>query len=147
MKDKGGKPTTLTDELVLAIRKQVLDGVKYIDIQDKLEIPANTWDAWVYKDYTSNPNKNKGFRTLLNEWKNERLIRKTEKLSDEILDANHIKEDGKYDTDLLRVKQKEAEFVRETLGKLNYSKKTETDLTSKGESINPVLVKFINGAE
>jgi hypothetical protein len=33
------------------------------------------------------------------------------------------------------------------LTKHGYTEKTETDITSKGESINPVLVKFIDGKD
>lgn len=112
------RPSDLTDELTLQIRELVLQGVKYKDIQEKLDIPSNTWDAWVYKDY-------KDFRKDLNSWKYERLLKKSEKLSEEILDAIHIGTEGNYDKDLLRIKQKESEFIRETLGKNEYSKRTE----------------------
>lgn len=123
-----GAPTLLTEELTLQIRKLVLQGVPYNEIQATLNIIDNTWDSWVYRD-------TQGFRGLLTEWKKERLIRKAEKLSDEILDADHIDEKGKFNTDVMRVKQKEAEFVRETLGKdTGYSKRNE--LTGKnGEAL------------
>lgn len=123
-----GAPTLLTEELTLKIRQQVLEGVNYKVIQSSLDINENTWDTWVYKNY-------QGFRDTLMEWKKERLIRKAEKLSDEILDAEHIDEKGKLNTDIIRVKQKESEFVRETLGKdVGYSKRNE--LTGKnGEAL------------
>lgn len=117
------RPTDLTPELTLQIRALVLENVKYKDIQEKLEIPDNTWDAWVYKDY-------KDFRKNLNSWKTERLLKKSEKLSEEILDIVHINEKGGVDTDILRVKQKESEFIRGTLGKEEgYS--TRSELTGK----------------
>lgn len=113
------RPTDLTLELTLQIRALVLDNVKYKDIQQKLEIPDNTWDAWVYKDY-------KDFRKNLNSWKAERLLKKSEKLSEEILDIVHINDKGGVNTDILRVKQKESEFVRGTLGKdEGYSSRSE----------------------
>jgi len=122
------RPSDLTQELTLQIRSLVLEGKKYVDIQEMLDIPANTWDAWVYKDY-------KDFRKDLNSWKAERIIKKSEKLSEDILDTPHLTEDAKVDTNILRVKQKEAEFVRSTLGKNEYSTKTNTDITSGGEKI------------
>lgn len=119
------RPSDLTPELTLQIRQLVLEGVQYLRIQEQLEIPANTWDAWVYKDY-------KDFRKNLQSWKAERLIKKSEKLSEQILDEDHIDQKGKVNTDLLKVKQKESEFVRSTLGKDEYSSRKE--LTGKGGS-------------
>ncbi len=113
------RPSDLTEELTLQIRKLVLEGVRYNQIQETLEVPSNTWDAWVYKDY-------KDFRKDLNSWKKERLIKKSERLSEQILDIDHFDQEGKVHTDLLRVKQKESEFVRSTLGKNEgYSSRSE----------------------
>ena len=126
-----GRPSDLTEELTLQIRSMVLDGVKYKDIQEALDIPSNTWDAWVYKDY-------KDFRKDLNSWKFERMVKKSEKLSEDILDTPHLTEDAKIDTNILRVKQKEAEFVRATLGKKDYSTRTE----NTGPDGSPIIVTF-----
>lgn len=116
------RPTDLTEELTLKIRALVLEGKKYIEIQQILELSSDTWDTWVYKDY-------KDFRKNLNSWKQERLLKKSEVLSEEILDIDH-NSGNKIDTDILRVKQKESEFVRKTLGKdEGYSDRTE--LTGK----------------
>lgn len=129
------RPSDLTEELTLQIRKETLEGTLYKDIQEKLEIPSNTWDAWVYKDY-------KDFRKNLQSWKAERLIRKTEKLSEEILDMNHfsLKDAEVINTDILRVKQKESEFVRSTLGKDNYSTRTE----NTGKDGKDLSIHFAN---
>ncbi len=129
------RPTDLTEEVTLKIRALVLSGVKYKDIQEQLDISDNTWDTWIYKDY-------KDFRKNLTSWKKERLLKKSEKLSEEILDIDHVDEKGGVDTDILRVKQKESEFVRTTLGKEEgYS--TRNELTGKdGEKlIESVLTK------
>jgi len=50
MSNRGPK-TELTDKLVLEIRKMVLDGKSYVEIQQELEINDSTWDTWVYKNY------------------------------------------------------------------------------------------------
>lgn len=113
------RPSDLTEELTLQIRQLVLEGILYKDIHERLDILPGTWDKWYYEDY-------KGFRRNIQSWKAERLIRKAEKLSEEILTANHIGDNGKYETDLLRVKQKESEFIRSTLGKNEgYSSRNE----------------------
>ena len=127
------RPTDLTEEVTLKIRALVLSGVKYKDIQETLEISDNTWDTWVYKDY-------KEFRKNLNSWKRERLLKKSEKLSEEILDTDHINDKGGVDTDILRVKQKESEFVRNTLGKdEGYS--TRQEMTGKdGEELVKTII-------
>ena len=121
---EAGRHEILTDDLTLSIRSFVLAGISYKEIQEKLSIHSETWDGWVWRDY-------KGFRKDLNSWKAERLVKKSEKLSEDILDAIHLKEDGKIDTDILRVKQKEAEFVRSTLGK-NEGYSTRTEQTGAG---------------
>lgn len=101
------RPTDLTDELTLQIRKFVLEGQSYKNIQQILEIPDGTWDAWVYKDH-------KDFRKMLTDWKHERMIKKAE-LNVEVLQES---EDEK-------VALQANTFVLETLGKKNYSKRSE----------------------
>jgi len=130
------RPSDLTEELTLKIRQLVLEGKTYKDIQETLNIPDNTWDTWIYKDY-------KDFRKNLQSWKAERLIKKTEKLSEEILDMSYIstREDKEViNTDILRVKQKEAEFVRETLGKADYSKKVEQEVSNPDGSLKTIII-------
>jgi uncharacterized protein YaaR (DUF327 family) len=101
----------------------VLEGFMYKDIQSQLDISSNTWDTWVYRD-------TQGFRDNLIKWRNERLLKKAEKISNEILDMGHVSDEGRVDSNILRVKQKESEFVRETVGKdFGYSKRSE--LTGK----------------
>lgn len=129
------RPSDLTQELTLQIRAYVLDGFNYNKIQETLEISSNTWDAWVYKDY-------KDFRKNLNSWKKERLLKKSEKLSEEILDMEHNKE-GMPLPDILRIKQKESEFVRSTLGKdEGYSERVEN--TGKdGQPLQIIIPKAV----
>lgn len=117
-----GRPSDFTHELALQIRALVLEGKKYKEIQEELDILPTTWDAWVHRDY-------KDFRKNLNSWKFERLIKKSEKLSEEILDLKHTQEkDGKTTANdkILRIQQKEAEFVRSTLAKEFYSTRVES---------------------
>jgi hypothetical protein len=147
MSNRGPK-TELTDKLVLEIRKMVLDGKSYVEIQQELEINDSTWDTWVYKNY-------QGFRNNLVDWKHERILKKCEKLSEEILDINHTGDNG-VDSRILSIKQKESEFIRSTLDKKHYSKQLNTELTGKdGEAliitteekskINNIIEEYLNG--
>ena len=131
MSNRGPK-TKLTEKLVLEIRKMVLDGKDYVEIQQELEINDSTWDTWVYKNY-------QGFRNNLVDWNYERILKKCEKLSEEILDINHYTGDNGVDSRILSIKQKESEFIRSTLDKKHYSKQLNTDLTSGGK---PIMVNI-----
>ena len=131
MSNRGPK-TKLTEKLVLEIRKMVLDGKAYVEIQQELEINDSTWDTWVYKNY-------QGFRNNLVDWNYERILNKCERLSEEILDINHYTGDNGVDSRILSIKQKESEFIRSTLDKKHYSKQLNTDLTSGGK---PIMVNI-----
>jgi len=119
-----GRPTELTEELTLKIRKGVLDNKSYIEIQQELDINSNTWDTWVYKDYN-------GFRANLNNWRKERMIKKAEKVIDKSMDSEAEK-----------IALDAAQFTLETLGKMDYSKRSE--LTGKdGEKLTIEISKEI----
>jgi hypothetical protein len=119
----------LTPKLSLQIRKRIITGMLNIEIQDELDILPSTWDSWYYRN-------TQGFRENLIRWKGERYLKKAEKLSGEIMDMPHVIRD-EVNTKILSIKQKEAEFLRETLGKdEGYTKRNE--LTGKdGEPLNP----------
>lgn len=103
-----GRPTELTEELTLKIRERVLKGFQYIEIQKELEISPNTWDTWVYKDYQD-------FRRKLNEWKQERMVKKAEQKLDILMDSENEK-----------VSLQASIFIAETLGKdTGYTKRVE----------------------
>lgn len=110
---KPGPEPQLNEKLTLEIRKRVLKGMHYYEIQEELDITSSSWDAWVHKDY-------KDFRQLLLKWKKERFLKGAERLSAEIMELPHEHKLGgkKFVNDkVLRIKQKESEFLRSTLGK------------------------------
>ena len=93
-----------------------MSGKNIKEIQAELQLNPGTWDNYYYLD------KN-GFRNFVLDVKKEFMLRQAEKTSLEILGY----ETTKKDTKLLQIKQKEAEFLRETQGKdLGYSKRIET---------------------
>lgn len=105
----------MTDEAKNKIRSLVMDGKEYKQIQEMLKIPPGTWDnAYYLNKY--------GFREFLDDVKKMRFLQEAEKVSKEIT-ALHSDGNAK----LIAIKQKEAEFLRETLGKdMGYSKRIET---------------------
>lgn len=104
---KVGRPTELTDDLTSKIRKLILDSLSYTEIQEILEIPPSTWDTWVQNDYL-------GFRGKINQWKKERIVKKAEAKVEALISA----EDE-------RVALQASTFALETLGKEDYSKRSE----------------------
>lgn len=107
---------SLMDDSVKArIRTMYLDGKGFYQIIDELGIPKGTWDNYQYL------NKG-GLRDFILDVKKEYMLQETEKITRKILS---------FDTDeisdkKLAIQQKEAEFLRETLGKDVFSKRVET---------------------
>jgi len=113
-----GRPSQLQDEqFLLKIRELVLNGDTEEVMQQKLEIAKGTWDYWKWKNYES-------FQDKLLSYRHERMLRKAE-MNIEVLQES---EDEK-------VNLQANTFVLETLGKKNYSKRSE--LTGEdGQAIN-----------
>lgn len=114
------------EDITLKVRKLYLDGQSYINIQKELDIPANTWDSWVYKDY-------KDFRTNLQKFKHERIIRKAEAELEVLMES----EDE-------RIKTSNLQFALKTLAKdQGYSERQE--ITGKdGENLKIVFDNAFN---
>lgn len=104
------------------IRSLYLEGKNYKQIQEELNIPAGSWDSIYYRNEY-------GFRDFIQSIKKEYFIMKAEEFSRKLLNI-----DEQDDARMYAIKQKEVEFLRETLGKDNYSKKTEIDNT------NPITI-------
>ncbi len=131
-----GRKSTLTKTLTLEIRSLLLAGHGPKEIQEKLGINPSTWQGWYFENF-------QGFRDLLLNTKREILLAKAEDLSRQILSLEHKTKGSKgsvTDINVLRLKQKESEFVRETLGKSQgYSKRQE--LT--GRDGEPLTIRSI----
>jgi hypothetical protein len=92
-----------------------MDGKSMYEIASILKIPNGTIDSAFYRN-------THGIRDFFMELKRELFLRKAEKVSNEIMAQQS---DG--NAKILSIKQKEAEFLRETLGKdQGYSKRIET---------------------
>lgn len=97
------------------IRTLWLKGLDIRQIQKELNIAEGTWDHAYYKNYH-------GFRDFCLTVKKQAILQSAEKVSAEIMATPS---DG--NAKILSIKQKEAEFLRETIGKeLGYTKRIET---------------------
>jgi hypothetical protein len=110
--------TLQDDDIRNHIRSLMLNGETIKSICDTIGITENTWYVNFYRNTEQ-------FRDFINGVKKELFLREAEKVSIEVMSADHTD-----DVRVLAIKQKEAEFLRETLGKDNYSKKTEIDNTT-----------------
>ena len=109
-----GRPTELTEELTAKIRELFLAGLEMTKIAKVLRIPYDTIVGWRVRNY-------KGFDTFMTSLFFERKLRMADAISDKILKLVVDKKNAK----LVQVQQREAEFLRETIGKKNYSKRNE----------------------
>jgi len=103
----------------LKIRELVLDGRTEAEMQEILNIPKGTWDYWKWKNHNN-------FQDLLLSYRHERILQKAESNVEVLLES----EDERVAADMTK-------FALETLGKKNYSKKTETEGTLKLE-VQPI---------
>lgn len=113
-----GRPSELDNpKFLLKIRELYLDGNTEDSIQQILEIPKGTWNYWKYTNYHN-------FSDILLSYKHERMIKKAEANVEVLMES----EDERVQADI-------SKFVLETVGKKNYSKRNETDITSGGKPI------------
>ena len=71
-------------------------------------------------------------------------LRKAEKNLEEVQNLMIYDEQGKPDAQLIDKRTKVDMFFAERLNKAKYSTKVEADLTSGGDKLNTILVKFID---
>jgi hypothetical protein len=117
-----GRPSLLDDkETKIKIRELILQGKSDTDIFTTLSIPESTWNRWKLLNFES-------FMDVYTTWKHEYML----KIAEINLERLMLSDEEKISLDA-------SNFVSETLGKRHYSKRVENDLTSKGESIIPIL--------
>jgi hypothetical protein len=107
-----------------------------------LEISEDTFYGWHSRNY-------QGFKDKWIAYGFERKLQLADAVSHDILTLSPTNEDGKTDSSLLTIQQKESQFIRETLDKGNYSKRNE--LTGKAgealkvETITGMRIQSDNG--
>lgn len=100
----------------MKIRQWVLEGRTQAEIAQLSQIPLETIEHWIWRNY-------QGFADCWRLYKMERRLLVAEQFGDNLMFLPD------EDKEIIKLKQKEAEFVRETAGKAFYSKRSE--LTGK----------------
>lgn len=139
-----GRPSTLTDEILLGIKELILQGDSHKNIQTKLDIPKGTWDMWINQNYQAFADKlvlyNHQYKISLAEGN---LIRHLKMETMEpvigmfgpIVDKKTKKPVVRQNDKLLKIKSDNSLFVLETLGRQNYTKRSEIDDITKKKRI------------
>lgn len=125
-----GRPTNFTKKLSLDIRRMILEGETYKQIQETLSIPAGTWTNWYWLNQKAEDDSSQCFRDFVNSAKEERMVRSAEEMVATLVYA----EDD-------RVKLNASTFLLETLGKAKYSKRTE-QTGANGEPLSVSVVRY-----
>lgn len=99
-------------------RSLYLEGKEIKEILAEMKIPKGTWDSAYYLNTHA-------LRDFVMDCKREYLTKEAERLSNEVRSVDIMNGGKKVDPKILAIKQKEAEFLRETLSKDLYSKRIE----------------------
>ena len=129
-----GRKTNLDKELVRKIKQSILDGNDLRNTAKICEIPESTLYTWHSDNYLNIADKIEG-------WKRDRKLMLAESNIESILTL------GISDKDSLKTVADISKFVSETLGKKNYSKQINTDITTDGKPIylpSEILEKYDN---
>jgi len=120
---EAGRPTDMTDELVKQIKQSILDG-------NDLKTTANICGIDPQKLYNWNSDNYLEISDKIDGWKRDYKLSLADKNINDILKIGAVPNKV-----TLKVVADMSKFVKETLDRDNYSKRTETDLTSKGAKI------------
>lgn len=101
------------DKNLLEIRQYILKGLTLAEISQRIGVAEDTIYDWKYRNY-------KGFNDKVISYEHERKLALAEKNLEELL----LAEDEKVRADMTK-------FTLETLGKRNFSKKQETEITGE----------------
>lgn len=122
MSNDVGRPSELDNpEMLTKIEALVLQGKNDVEIYTELRIPRTTWETWKLTNY-------RGFKDTFTTYKHEYML----SLAEVNLQRHMMSDEEKISLDA-------SKFVAETLGKKKYSKRQETDITSNGKTIIPIL--------
>ena len=113
---EAGRPTDLTAELFREIKRGGFVGGSFVKIAEACGIPITTFYTWHSDNYLGLADKIEG-------WRRDSKLEKADRNIDEILDL------PRDDKDFAKTVADMTKFVKETLDKPNYSKRSE--LTGK----------------
>lgn len=125
MSEKVGRKTDLTEDLFRQIKESILNGNDLRETAKVCDIPESTLYTWHSDNYLNLTDK-------VLSWKHERMLKLAETNLEGIMGL------GISDKDSIKVVADVSKFVSETLGKKNYSKQVNTDLTSGGKELKGI---------
>ena len=125
--DLGGRPTELNEELFGKLKEAVLNFKSLGEFAEENGIIPGTVYDWSYKNYL-------GFADKVELWKMERKLALADVNIEKILKLDPS------DKDFVRPVGDMAKFVKETLDKKNYSKRTE----QTGADGTPLVINVVN---
>ena len=109
---EAGRPTILDEELFRKIKQSILDGNDLRETAKVCDITESTLYCWHSDNYLNISDKIEG-------WKRDRKLIQADKNIDNILRLPHT------DKDFVKVVSDMSKFVKETLDKQYYSKRSE----------------------
>ena len=121
-----GRPTDLTDELFAEIKKAVFVVGTLGEIAERCGISTSTFYHWHNDNYANLKDKVEG-------WRRDSKLEKADRNIDEILDL------PRDDKDFAKTVADMTKFVKETLDKPNYSKRTEMTGAGGKDLPTPIL--------
>lgn len=124
---KPGPKTTLDKELLKKLRESIVSGRSLKETAELCKMDEQKIYNWKCDNYL-------GLGDKIATWRLEAKLLKAEMRADEILSLQLTDAEGKTDSSITSIVQKESQFIRETLDKLNYSKRTE-QTGKNGEAI------------
>lgn len=123
-----GRPTDLTKEKLAKIKQSILDGMNLKEMAQHCEIPETTVYTWSSDNYL-------GFRDKVEGWKRDRKLNLADKNIEDILEL------GITEKEHIRVVADMSKFVKETLDKEYYSKRSE--VTAKDGKDLPTPIMYV----
>ena len=105
---KRGFESTLTDEIIDEIKRNVMSGYNYMEIANNIGVPYKTLCHWRYQNVHQ-------LADQIQQWEMERTLELAEAVGREILTMDDVKEDGTINPSLRAIKQREAEYTRDAL--------------------------------
>jgi len=127
--EKVGRKTDLTDKLFKQIKQSILDGNDLRKTAKVCNINEGTLYVWHSDNYLNIKDKVEG-------WKRDCKLNKADRNINKILDLQVGKEHTKVVADM-------SKFVKETLDKPNYSKRTE-NTGADGKDLKIEIVNYKN---
>ena len=107
-KGKTGPESILTNDLVSKLKENIMDGKTLRETASIVGIPESTLYSWKSDNYQNIADK-------INTWETQRMLKQAEDFSKKLMAMPTVDENGKLDSRLVAIQQKESEFLREKL--------------------------------